>query len=56
MKVERDSIIIESRREIETLQDILETFISVSVCAGEEEDRKLAKELSGKLEGMMYSW
>lgn len=56
MKVENGTITLESRTEVELLQNVCEGFLALSKSAVEDEEKKLAKELSAKLEAMWYGW
>lgn len=56
MKKDMDKIIIESREEIDLLQNICEGFYALSKCSGEDKERELAKKLSSMLDDMYMSW
>lgn len=56
MKKDMDKIVLESRQEIELLQNICESFYAFSKAPGEEDEREIAKKLSALLEGMYLSW
>ncbi len=56
MKLNMDTIQFESRQEIANIQDVCETFIELSKCAGEKDMRESAKKLSELLESMYMSW
>ena len=54
MKADGDKIILESRREIDLLQNSIE--IAFASKDANEDEKAVAKELSGLLESMYYSW
>lgn len=54
MKKDMDKIIIESRNEIELLQNVCEIAFASGDC--NDEEKEVAKKLSELLEGMYYSW
>lgn len=54
MKKDMDKIILENRNEISLLQNALEIAIASGDC--NDEEKKVATELSGLLESMYYSW
>lgn len=54
MKADGDKIILESRREVDVLQNAIE--IAYASKDSNEEEKALAKKLSELLEGMYYSW
>lgn len=54
MKKDMDKIIFESRTEIELLQNALEIAYASDSC--NDDEKKIAKEMSGLLDSMWYSW
>lgn len=54
MKAENDKIVLESRREIEILQNTLEIACASGNC--NDEEKEVAKTLSAMLDTMWYSW
>lgn len=54
MKHENDKIIIESRREVDILQNVVEIAFASGDC--NEEEKALAKRISEICEAMYYSW
>lgn len=54
MKADGDKIILESRREIDVLQNAIE--IAYASEDSNDDEKAIAKRLSELLEGMHYSW
>ena len=54
--LDTDKIIFENRQEIADIQDVCETFISISKSSGEKNMREAAEKLSGLLEKMYANW
>lgn len=54
MKSEMDKIIIESRKEVSLLQNVVEIALASDDC--NEEEKAVAKRISELLESMWYSW
>ena len=53
MKTEGDKIVIESREEIDELQNALESFLKENP---EAKERETVERLNSILESMWYSW
>ena len=57
MKINNDSIVLESRNEVSLLQNICDDFLlSLSKSTDKSKEEELAKELSALLDAMWYSW
>ena len=56
MRREADKIVLESRREVDILQDVLEIYIATSKSVGEEEHRAVAGEAAALLDAMYREW
>lgn len=54
MKKDMDKIVLESRREVDLLQNVAEIAFACGNCNNEE--KEVAKKLSALLEEMYYSW
>lgn len=56
MKMQDDKLIFESRDEIDLMQNICEGFIALSKSQVEDEEKELAKQISGFMDAMYMSW